>query len=352
MTVHVISVGTSILTEPSMKPNVKLPRGLAVAVKGVGSVSAFTDESIPDHDRTEASEWLASALEPGRDPARGKDRATRLAEVTEVIKPELWPNDFSAELQTIDRMGVARPFPSADIAILVCSDTPNGLLAGVWNALALTNGDLDHVSYLADLADSEAVRRARRDLLRAARGHIVIARVGGMDAADNNGFRRAMQALGVLARDLFKYGQLGKAEPFWFHLSGGYKAAIPYLIGMAEAVRSVDAAQLARLGAGDLMPGDGSPYPVEAFVVHDSAQPGDKPIHLPLRRLFPEAVQDELKDFGALDWKRRKKGKPDFAALEGYAYDAIGAAGRETCELTPFGAGLMAFFGVPDEVHS
>lgn len=347
MTVHVISVGTSIVTEALEKPKQKLARSFALEVEAARPAEMFKDDGIPDHDRDGASEWLAEALAPDASPARDPDRVRRLAEVTTAIHPERWDADFSAELDTMDRMEVPRPFPPADIAILVCSDTPKGLLSGAWNALALANGDLGGVSYLADLTDSVAARRARRDLLREARGRVVIARVGGMDAAHDDGFRRAMQALGVLARDLFRYGQLGKAEPFWFHLSGGYKAAIPYLIGMAEAVRSVDAARLAQLGGTGSMPGDGSPYPVEAFVLHDSAKPGDRPIRLPLRRLFPEAVQDELKDFDPENWKRRKKGKPDYATLEGYAYEGTGLF----CELTPFGAGLMAFFGVPDEVH-
>jgi hypothetical protein len=350
VTVHVISVGTSILAEALEKPKQKLPRGLALEVEGAHPAEMFKDDGVRDHDRDGASEWLASALAPEGNPARDPARVRRLAEVTTAIHPELWGDDFSAELETMARMEVPRPFPAADIAILVCSDTPRGLLSGVWNAFALTKGALGRVSYLADLADSTAARRTRQELLHAARGRVVIARVGGMDAAHDDGFRRAMQALGVLARDLFKYGQLGKAEPFWFHLSGGYKAAIPYLIGMAEAVRSVDAAHLVQLGGTGSMPGGGKPYPVEAFVLHDSAQPGDKPIRLPLRRLFPEAVQDELKDFDIKDLKRRKKGKPDYATLEGYAYEATGQAGNEACELTPFGAGLIAFFGVPDEV--
>ena len=34
----------------------------------------------------------------------------------------------------------------------------------------------------------------------------------------------------------FESGQLVKGEEFRFYLSGGFKAAIPYLIGLAEAV--------------------------------------------------------------------------------------------------------------------
>ena len=56
------------------------------------------------------------------------------------------------------------------------------------------------------------------------------------DAADETGFRRAMAGLGLLARRIFESGQLVKGEEFRFYLSGGFKAAIPYLIGLAEAV--------------------------------------------------------------------------------------------------------------------
>lgn len=342
MTVHLISVGTSVI-EALGKPREKLTgnRDLAVGISDAQPGRLLTREGILDHQRDLASDWLAAALAPPVSPVRDQGKADRLAEIAHRIRPDLWPDDLSAEIGTFARMpGTRRPFPSADIAVLVCSDTPAGLLSGVWNALALTYGSLDRVLYIADAA-------ASAKLLSDARGRVVIVRVPGMDAGDDRGFRQAMGALGVLARELFMYGRLKQAEPFRFCLSGGYKATIPYLIGLAEAVRSVDKTRLDELGAGTVMPAGGSPYPVDAYVLHEEAT---RPVRLPLRRLIPEAVRDELAGFDD-DGIRRQKGKPDPGTLEGYAYEAEGPPRKETCELTAFGVGLREFLGVPAEVH-
>jgi hypothetical protein len=166
----------------------------------------------------------------------------------------------------------------------------------------------------------------------------VLARVAGMDAGSSEGFRQAMGGLGLLARHLFQYGKLGKAEEFRFYLSGGFKAAIPYLIGLAEAVRSVD-----RRCLGELCPQvpapDELPYPVEAFVLHETARPGEPAIRLPLRMLVAPAVRAELACFDE-DGIQREELRREF--LLGYAYQPEGT-GRY--KLTAFGTGLRALFG-------
>jgi hypothetical protein len=69
------------------------------------------------------------------------------------------------------------PLPADDIAILVCSDTPGGMVAGVCNAAALTGGDLRRIRYL----DSPEAAPARL------RGCAVVVRVPGLDAGDADG---------------------------------------------------------------------------------------------------------------------------------------------------------------------
>jgi hypothetical protein len=275
-----------------------------------------------------ASDWLTAALgdiTPGQETGPGK----RLREVTAAIQPDLWPSDMSAEIQTCAQTdGTGYPLRDRDIAILICSHTPPGLLAGVWNALALTR-DRDRVRYFPEPGE----------LHGEVRGRAILVRVTGMNAADDQGFRQAMGGLGQLARRLFESRQLEKAEEFRFYLSGGYKAAIPYLIGLAEAVRSVDRECLAKLGVRDIMPDDG-PYPVKAFVRHETAVSNAPSIRLPLRRLDAGAVRYELRDF---DQTGHRPGKPDGALLDGYAYECV----RKKCTLTAFGEGLRELFGDP-----
>ena len=263
--------------------------------------------------------------------------AIPVAGVSAAVRPDRWPPDMSAEIDTFGRVpGAGIPLRDKDIAILICSDTPRGLLAGVWNALALTDADLSRIRYQPEPGPL-------RDKLR---GRALVVRVPGMDAGDEPGFRQAMSSLGLLARHVFESGQLVKEEEFRFYLSGGFKAAIPYLIGLAEAVRSIDRSRLRQLGVERLMPDDGR-YPAEAFVLHDTAGPDASPIRLPLRRLDAEAVRYELSDF---DRHGVRRSKPDGALLDGYAYEVKGRPGKQTWELTAFGEGLRALFGVPAEV--
>ncbi len=94
------------------------------------------------------------------------------------------------------------------------------------------------------------------------------------------------------------------------------------------------------------MPDDGSPYPVRAFVLHETAGPGAPAIELPLRWLDAEWIRGELAEFNA---SLQRPGIPGYGLLRGYAYDVKGPAGKETCTLTPFGEGLRALFGASSE---
>ncbi len=338
MTVHVSSVGRSVLDALDGKSG-KLTLSRAARDRAVRLLEAA---GISTWDREQASHWIAAAVAHGEPSAQARALRDAIAAVT----PQYWQRDVSAELATLDgvnRDRMAIPVREEDIAVLVCSDTPDGLLAGVWNALGMTAGNLAAVRYLAQPGAE----------LGDVRGRAVVVRVPGMDVGSAEGFRQAMRGLGVLARHVFE-SLRGAREPekFRFYLSGGFKAAIPYLIGLAEAVRSIDKQRLAELGVPDLMPRDGSPYPVEAYVLHETAG-GDltdaPPIKLPLRRLVASAVRQELTGFGT-SGKRRGLVLPDL--LNGYAYEARGRRDQPDtveCELTAFGAGLRELFGVRDE---
>jgi hypothetical protein len=139
-----------------------------------------------------------------------------------------------------------------------------------------------------------------------------------LDAGDERGFREAMRGLGVLGRDLFDLTS-AEGDAFRFYLSGGFKAAIPYLIGLAEGLRS--------------LPG---PRQVDAFVLHDTAPRSSAPIKLPLRHMNSGLVDQQLEGFKN-GWQRRP---PAPAFLEGYAYETT----ESGCKLTAFGEGLRVLF--------
>lgn len=348
MTVHLISVGLSVLNslaDPENKlapPDGKrAPRyDLIQAIRGAEPTELLDKAGIGERDRRGASEWLAAALVP----AQSAPRAELVRAVT-ATRPGEWPLDMSAELETFGRVqrSIGFSLSAGDIAVLICSDTPDGLLAGAWNAAALTGGNLDKVRYVPDPAAP----------LGDLRGQAVLVRVTGMDAGNSAGFSDAMRGLCRLARGVFASRCLQRtgsgSEEFRFYLSGGFKAAIPYLVGLAEAVRSVDAVCLTQIGAADLAPPSGL-YPVKAYVLHETASwrasvvSDVQPIELPLRRLAAEAVREELTGFKD---RRCTADQLPTIVLEGYAYEVVeGKPGWETYELTAFGEGLRDLFGV------
>jgi hypothetical protein len=324
VTVHFISVGLSLLTvmrdartAPQLGTDPDLRRALHQAqphrlLETAGVLTAPTPGAATDHQaREKARDWFAAALNPPGDPAARE----RITELCERIKPGQWPSIVSAELSTFTNVPPSsRSLSPGDTAVLIASDTPDGLVAALWNAVALTGGDLDRVRYL------DGVTAPSTDLA----GRAVIARVPGMDAGTKKGFAEAMRGLGTLGRHLLA---TVARQPLNFYLSGGYKAAIPYLIGLAEAMRGVPDAG-----------------PVRAYVLHETAHvTGDTPIELPLRALTRDWVRREL---GGFDSSGRSDSQPPGPGLlRGYAYEEAGGH----WELTAFGAGMAALFGLPQE---
>jgi hypothetical protein len=316
VTVHVISVGLSILdalSDPRRTFRDVPEQSGAVRQEEPGRL---LEKAGVRGDKNKATGWLEQALAPGSD----SEAAGQLAAVVKVVRPDRWPSEISAEITTFAGMpGARRPLHIGDIAVLVCSDTPDGLLAGIWNAAVLAGADLSRIGYLTEPGGP----------FGAARGRVLMVRVPGLDAGDERGFRAAMAGLGMLGRNLLRSGELREGEAFRFYLSGGFKAAIPYLIGLAEGLRSVDLS-----------------HPVDAFVQHETAGPGVPPIRLPLRRFIAAQVEEELAGY---DDSGVRSGVPGVALLAGYAYEVSGNG--KNCTLSAFGAGLRALFGVGPDGH-
>lgn len=313
MTVHLVSVGITVL-EFLADPHHHLGpayEDLAETIQASRAERVIAEQIDPDNQA--ASRWLAERL----DMPTGERGP--LAELVRRIQPQRWPAKVSAELETFTRAGASYPLSRNDIAVLLATDTIRGLTAALWNAVALTAGDLAYVRYVATPAE----------MLEGFRGCAVVVRVPGLDARTRRGFRIAMGGLGRLGRNLIgsagEEGVSNAGESFRFYLSGGFKAAIPYLIGLAEALRSLEGA-----------------HPVEAFVLHETTDAD--PIPFPLRRLPAELVRSELAGF---DLEGRHSQEPKSDLLEGYAYEQVGGGGWE---LTAFGEGLRELFGASPEV--
>ena len=124
MTVHVISVGVSILEhlkEP--RSDLKAKPRLAREIERCEPWALLVKADAHQHGDA-ASRWLVRALAGTEDPGHDPQAAKRLSEMIHAIQPGQWPDEFSAELDTFGRAHDAgRPLPQSDIAVLVCSDT-------------------------------------------------------------------------------------------------------------------------------------------------------------------------------------------------------------------------------------
>jgi len=302
LTIHVISVGKSIL-DFLKDPYSKVEEGLAGRIEeAAAEVLDLAEKPVSEEVSETLENWL------------GDEISSELAELIEQLAPAHWPASVSAELDTFDKATRLRArLTTGNTAVLVTSDTAQGLVSALWNALALTGGDAKRVRYLPTLPES----------FRKLRGTAMIARVPRLDARNADDFRAAMGYLGELGRGLLtSVLRKGGDENIRFYLSGGFKATIPYLIGLAEGMRSRTRAE------------------VTACVLHEAT---DAVIELPLRRIDEGVIFGELLLFAKGNVINRK---PPTNILEGYAYERVD---DECWELTAFGAGIKALYGFPEE---
>jgi hypothetical protein len=300
MTVHVISVGVNLL-DAFTSPDKFGDRSRAVRHHR-RDIQAL----VPQGADTAAAD---SALRAYLPPTGVLPPAW--AALVAAVRPDRWPATVSAEVQTFVAAQATRPISADDVVFLLATDTASGLLAAVWNAFALTGGPAA-VRYLTDPLQP----------LRDPRGTAVILRVPGMDAGDVDGFRQAMRWLGTFGGGVL-LPLAGYDEPVRLHLSGGFKASIPYLIALAEALRS-------------------QRDDIKACVLHESAASASglaKPIDLPLRHVRPDVLTAELGCFP--DGGTFSRRGPEELILDGYAYEKVSPP-EQGYQLTPFGEGLRA----------
>ncbi|SKA23177.1 hypothetical protein SAMN02745673_03185 [Marinactinospora thermotolerans DSM 45154] len=328
MTVHVVSVGVSLKNF--------FERGYLERRKETTHESTTTRENIPGGSEAKRR-WKedklgfdkriynvddklidAFGLESGITNTRALDF---FREITVDVQAKNWhaKEGISAELDTIriitsqGRTGTSQGIKENDLAFLLSSDTEEGLACAIWTAIALAEGDVERVLYLPEIDDHTR-------LVRPTQGQVIVLRINGLNAQRGNEFTDAMKELGYLARLLIgNTGQridpiLEPEERVLFHLSGGYRATIPYLIEVAKWLRSLDCN-------------------TQAHILPERAE---EALSIPLLRLDPRQVGLELTDF--------KKGQapalPEKASLEGYAYEQVGKGAK----LTAFGQGMKILF--------
>ena len=348
---HVMSVGISLTTNLTSGRGMYFQEGFDPGPQGrdgdyageMTGLFSFPYDSNPA-PRTAVSEQLTQATRAGTAMRK------QLAAVLDRHRPwQRWSAGASAELTSIAagyrrQRGDAVQLRDGDTAVLIASDTADGLRAALFNAVILagvqdgdTESALDRIAYFPEPSDALFDYGGQRS--------VAIMRIPGMDVGDRDGFVQAMQGLGIIGRgiadridpDPRDRAAAADAPTAVFHLSGGYKAAQPYVIGLAEALR-----------------GKTSPSRVDACVIHESSKAVEA-LRVPLKSLDRElleaelaeiAAKEEVQDGSAFDGNgllQLEFEAPPQTVLRGYACEPVqGPSGK--WRLTPFGAALLELF--------
>jgi hypothetical protein len=330
MTVHLITVGNSLRENRAEHPR----------FRDVMAEGDFADADrlgiTVDNDVDRAARATVDGLLRRLGGEGGPD-AVAVALVEEACRDlgavsdngaNTWPACCSAESESLNSVTGRHTVSAGDLVVLLVSDTPVGLLSGLWNAVHLA-GPIDTFQRL-DYAGGDTKLEGL-----GARGRVRIQVVSDLDLARPGRFNEAMGRLGEIGCAVLR--DLNHDEDILVHLSGGYKATIPFMIGIAEGMRSVSLGGL-------------PPASVRAVVVHRDSVEGHRrrPVDVPLRRLKEGDLRTELREFDASDRARCTTsgavGRGNDALL-GYAYDQT-EQGATVAELTPFGHGLRALVGL------
>lgn len=312
ITVHVATVGVSLfenlLTEASSKVE---------EVLGDTDLSrAVFNERERIHDlkgelknpREEVLRVSEKLIKETSDEGQAREA---LEDLVEEISPDLWPRDVSAELASLaaNRGGNPRLDIGGEIdetVLLIASDTGRGLRAALFNALVITSGDVDRVDYLP----------TPNSTFRVEHGRVTIVRLPGLDAENNEQFLRAMRELSAFG-PFFEEALRNPESTCRFHLTGGFRVAMPFLLGFAQALHSLYDGQIS---------------------THAQYEFSSSPRSIELPLSAPRTDDLEGKLAGSDDDGYFENEPPEGNIWEGFAYEFVPDQLR--WRLTPFGMAL------------
>ncbi|GHD16445.1 hypothetical protein GCM10007147_04550 [Nocardiopsis kunsanensis] len=326
MTIHIVPVGLSLAdTLSQSKAN-----GSNVLRE---TKKQWKDSQLGFCPKTcDISTLLHNALGDGVTAQGSEADLQKLEKVTTEHEIDQWgsQNRYSAEL---DAMKAEDPnLNSDDLILLLASDTHDGLLCAALNALALAKGDLDLIWYRHSVEvwpQKETGDSHKKDLVRFHRRQIIIVCVNNLDVKTKDGFNVALKDLTSLGDVLTGGPEKGTEkihrddkEEVRFHLTGGYRTTLPYLLAVAEWVKSL------------------SKNPVSAHLIPEK---DTKSTRIPLRWLNEDQVRSELNRFSPEGHCGQTL--PN-SYLLGYAYEEYQPGNYR---LTEFGTNMRRLFSYHKE---
>lgn len=314
--VHLITVGISLFDKTH---DLGLERLQQILGPDLAAQVRVRKDDLYDHeeDHLDAQGYLEQAEAEITDLLDGAGaEAAELRETVTDLRLRDWDRRMSAELSTLAAYYKSQSprLDAGDTAVLITSDTAAGLRAGLFNALVMVGDDTDRILY--PHPDSA---------LAGAHGKVVLLRLPGLDPgldpdATEKGFYQAMGALGSLGGHLYRLA-LERPTQFRFHLSGGFKAALPFLLSLAEAMRTV-----------------GGTRTVTAHALHETSFDQES-LSLPLRSLdLSMELARELLNGAGTDGSLPSE-PAGASLLRGFLYEE---PSLDSYRLTPYGAALKA----------
>ncbi|KLL13026.1 MULTISPECIES: hypothetical protein [Protofrankia] len=300
MTVHLLPCGTSILA------NLRPPRSVtSLESDDVRVLTDWAERTLTAGVLARPQTWAESFRD---------EVGPYLASITDCQRPVR----LSAEVASLHRY---RPFLDADDRIvLLASDTAEGVLAAVLNAARFRRPVRVHAEPVLDsLAEGVPLLGGAVGARPAEPGEPVhVLRIPRLLPDRTTTFTEAIENV---AKALVWAALLHRPPltDLVLHLSGGYKATLPYLVSFAEYV-------------------NGERPKVFAFCLHegDAANPAaENPNELVRIYLRATRTRDDMNELAVAETGRRPK---DSERLLDFAYTEVGCEVR----LTPLGRGLAA----------
>lgn len=224
MTVHIIPCGRSILDglrDPAKKPG---PR-TGERVKADGSVKELrlAVQRMRECDTAEVLKEWREAMEAG---PRGK------------LRLHQWKTTVCAESATLAARAGSELrdevlLPDGDSAVLLASDTDDGLLSALLAATRITGGDTDRVHYTATSGADQAAERDR-DLPGSSAGTVTVVLITRLGPPIHEGLSVAVRGIGDVMRAVYER-DTGDID---VHLTGGYKATLLHTLALTEVLHS------------------------------------------------------------------------------------------------------------------
>ncbi|WP_239405801.1 hypothetical protein [Frankia sp. Cj3] len=288
MTVHLLPCGTSVLA------NLLPPRSVtSLSRDDVGTMTAWAGRELTAGALDRPETWVESFH-------------TEVGPYLEPIVRCPHPVRLSAEIASLHSYRAAI---SDDRVVLLASDTAEGMLAALLNAARFRRPVRVHARPVLDGTADGVLLRAE-----AAGEPVHILRIPRLLPDKTETFTEAMENVAKALVWSALLHRPPRAE-LALHLSGGYKATLPYLVAFAEYL-------------------NGERPPVRAFCLHEGGAENPDPdlveIYLRAIRTKTDMAELAVAETGCLP--------TDTEQLLGFAYRNVHAR----AELTPLGWGLAA----------